>query len=79
MSESSKLFEEFVIRRCEEITQKDKKHQELNSKLLQAESDFKKTLSQDQIKKYYEIEEVVIELAIHSGSCIYKQAVKDRS
>jgi hypothetical protein len=78
MSESSKLFEGFIVRRCEEITQADGKSQELNAKILQQEADFKKTLNADQLKKYHELEETIIELATHKEICIYKQAINDK-
>jgi hypothetical protein len=78
MSGSSKLFEEFVVRRCEEITQADEESQKLNSKILQLEADFKKTLNADQLKKYHELEEAIIESATHSEICTYKQALNDK-
>ena len=79
MSESSQLFEEFIMRRCEEITQADEESQELNSKILQLEADFKKTLNADQLKKYHKVEEVIIESATHNEICIYKQAINDKT
>lgn len=78
MAAKSELFEEFIMRRCEEITQADGKIQELNAKILQQEADFKKTLNADQLKKYHELEETIIELATHKEICIYKQAINDK-
>jgi hypothetical protein len=78
MAAKSELFEEFIMRRCEEITQADGKIQELNAKILQQETDFKKTLNADQLKKYHELEETIIELATHKEICIYKQAINDK-
>jgi hypothetical protein len=78
MAAKSELFEEFIMRRCEEITQADGKIQELNAKILQQEADFKKTLNADQLKKYHELEETTIELATHKEICIYKQAINDK-
>lgn len=78
MAAKSELFEEFIMRRCEEITQADGKIQELNAKILQQEADFKKTLNADQLKKYLELEETIIELATHKEICIYKQAINDK-
>lgn len=78
MAAKSELFEEFIMRRCEEITQADGKIQELNAKILQQEADFKKTLNADQLKKYHELEETTIELATHKEICIYKQALNDK-
>lgn len=78
MAAKSELFEEFIMRRCEEIAQADGKIQELNAKILQQEADFKKTLNADQLKKYHELEETIIELATHKEICIYKQAINDK-
>lgn len=78
MLDSSKLFDEFIMRRCEEILQDDVICQELNKAIVATESEFKKTLNSEQLKKYNELEEIIVSSMAHSEFSIYKQSQFDR-
>ncbi len=51
MSESSKLFEEFIMRRCEEITQEDGRYREICACIAQLEEQVKKSAPKEVLLK----------------------------
>jgi hypothetical protein len=75
--EVSKAYDEFVSKRCEEIMLDDEKYNGINSCILNLESELKKTLSPEQIKKYNLIEEMNIKSICDLAICIYKTSISD--
>lgn len=66
--------DEIVFSQCEQILQADKTSQELNKRILQHEAHFKKSLNEEQLKEYLELEELIIASAAYNEACIYKNA-----
>lgn len=73
----NKAFEEFVMKRCEEILTNDETYQKFNHTILDMESKFKKTLSQEQIKDYNKLEETVMASITYATAYIYNKCLED--
>jgi len=74
---SSKVFGEFVSKRCEEILSQDEEYQKFNDAIFNTENEFKKSLSPDQIKDYNRMEELNMESIIYAAVCIYNTCLVD--
>lgn len=73
----SNAFDEFITKRCEEIQLNDESYQELNNSILEMETEFKKTLTPDQIKAYNEIEELTMKSIAQLTITIYENCLSD--
>lgn len=58
----SKAFEEFIMARCEEIIELDKKCIQLNSEILKLEKELYPALSKEILDKVLKIDELTTEL-----------------
>jgi hypothetical protein len=73
----SKMFNEFILKRCEEIIMDDPVCIEMNNRILELESSIKKTLSPEQIKSLLEYESEVMRLNSHIEQLVYKKGFLD--
>lgn len=73
----SEVFEEFVLKRCEEILSQNKIYQDFNNTILSMENEFRETLCPEQLKAYNRIEETIIGSIVYAVYCIYIQCLKD--
>lgn len=60
MENQNKAFDDFIYARCEEIINNIPESKELNNSILKSIIEFKKTLSNDQINQFNNIEEKMI-------------------
>ena len=77
MFTKSELFEEFIMRRCEEIAQNDEKYQETNELILELESEIKALAPEEIIKKIDEYEKLNLDLIAHLHTLFYNKAIED--
>lgn len=77
MSESSKLFEEFVKRRCEEITQEDGRYREICACIAQLEEQVKKSAPKEALLKLQAYSNLVLKLEGYTQELFYKKGIKD--
>jgi hypothetical protein len=81
MSESSQLFEEFIMRRCEEITQEDGKYQEICACIThleeQIKEQIKKTAPKEVLLNLQEYSNLVLKLEGYTQELFYKKGIKD--
>lgn len=70
--DNSKAFEEFVMKRCEEIINNDQECRQLSCKVTEKIKELKETLSNEQIKIFLEYESLDSELNERIKYIMYK-------
>ena len=78
-SSSSMLFDELIMRRCEEITQNDEPYQGISNKILELESKIKALVPEHIKKIIIEYERLNTDLMAHAYALLYRQGIEDTS
>lgn len=78
MSDSSKLFDEFIITKCEEVLEGDEGCANLNKELAEVENAMKKELDSRQYKLFIQHESLTTELQSRAVILAYKNGLDDR-
>ena len=78
MSESSQLFEEFIICRCQEVIDNDEKCSNLDKEIAAIESSIKAQLNSNQYKLFMQYEKLMIEWQAKTRILIYRHGLDDR-
>jgi hypothetical protein len=73
----SNVFSEFISERCEEIILQDEPYKKFNNEILILETEFKKTLSPEQIKEYNKMEEISMQSIAYAVQCTYNACLED--
>lgn len=76
---SSAAYQEFLQKRCIEITKEDETAIELGQQISKIEGELILLLSDQALKKYLEIEELGNELIAHIGPILYSVGLLGRS
>jgi hypothetical protein len=74
---SSAAFQEFLQKRCEEITEKDERYKMSNDKIISLEGMLKKSLTPQQLKEYNEIEQEIMDSSEKHETLLYKRGFID--
>lgn len=77
MAAKSELFEEFIMRRCEEISNEDEECQKCNEAILKIETEIKGLIPKEILLKFEEYEKLNTDLLAHSHMLFYKKAIED--
>lgn len=78
MSDSSKLFDEFIIAKCEEVLEGDEGCANLNKELAEVEKAIKNELNPRQYKLFIQHESLTTELQSRAVILAYKNGLDDR-
>jgi len=78
MSESSQLFKEFIICRCQEVIEDDEECSNLDKEIAAVEANIKAQLNSDQYKIFLRYEKLITEWQAKKEILIYKQGLDDR-
>ena len=73
----AKILDDFVFKRCEEILFCDEKYRKLSDCILTMETEFKKSLTSDQIKEYSQLEELNMESIAYVVVITYNTCLAD--
>lgn len=73
----SPVFQEFLQKRCEEITTNDKEYVKINDLILKKEAEIELLASGDLLKKISEYEDLNLNLIACAETLLYEQAIKD--
>lgn len=70
-------YQEFLQKRCEEITENDKTYIDISNDIMKAESEIRKLVSDEVYKKLREYEELNLSLIGYVTPLIYHNCIKD--
>jgi hypothetical protein len=73
----SPAFQEFLQKRCEEITEMDDGYRSINNQILQLENEIASSAPNEFKKKIKEYEKLNLDLLTHTMPLIYKRALRD--
>jgi len=74
---NSSNFEEFIAKRCEEVSLQNETYQKINESILQAEIVLRSLVPQKALEKLREYEKLNLELTAYAQSLFYRQALID--
>ncbi len=77
MNEFSKSFEEFVIKRCENIIENNCEHLIMEKVINDIEKQLRGSLNSEQLLKFEQYEDIVLGNQIKTYVLIYKEVLKD--
>ena len=77
MGDSSKAFEEFIYKRCEEILSEDEDANNANNRVYALGQKLKGNLNPELYQTFLEYEKEITESAARNEFKIYKQAIRD--
>jgi hypothetical protein len=73
----SPAFQEFLQKRCEEITESDNEYRTINDQILQLENEIASSAPNEFQKKIREYEKLNLDLLTHAMPLIYRMALRD--
>jgi len=72
----SPAFQEFLQKRCEEITLEDEEYQKISEQILQAESEIKSLISGELLKIFDEYSALNLALLAHACPLVYGRGIQ---
>jgi hypothetical protein len=74
---TTNVCDEYILKRCEEIMLDDENYQEQNKEIIEAEVNFKKSLTLEQKKEYDKMEELCMKSISYLAICVYRTCLSD--